>query len=133
MQENKLLMEDEETIKEFSTFIEQRGSYSADVGYHDDLVMPLVLFGWVTTQAFFKDLTNMSIREKIFQARIDNIQNKFTPFMFKIDGMESHQETTEPSLIYMSSTDSGVGWNSSIERMSLLSSDEMDDLKWLLR
>lgn len=131
IEESNLIIEDDATIKEFSTFIETRGSYAADIGYHDDCVMPLVLFGWMTTQTFFKDLTNLSVRERIFQARIDNIQQRFTPFMFKTDGRE--EETKSVANEYnVSSLDHSMSLNSSYERFSQLSSDEIEDLRWLL-
>ena len=58
--ENKLLINDIDTISELSTFIEVRDSYQADDGYHDDLVMGLVIFGWLTTQPYFKELIGLS-------------------------------------------------------------------------
>jgi hypothetical protein len=45
IEEKKLLIFDSDVISEMSTFIEKRDSYEADEGYHDDLVMCLVLFG----------------------------------------------------------------------------------------
>ena len=47
VEENKLIIQDIDTIAELSTFIEKRGSFAADEGYHDDLVMPFVLFSWL--------------------------------------------------------------------------------------
>lgn len=132
IEESNLIIEDDATIKEFATFIETRGSYAADDGYHDDCVMPLVLFGWVTTQTYFKDLTNLSVRERIFQARIENIQQRFTPFMFKSDGREEEQTKSESNGLYVSSLDHSMSLNSSYERFNQLSSEEMEDLKWLL-
>lgn len=80
VEENKLIIKDAEIIAEISTFIESRGSYRADDGYHDDLVMTLVLFAWLTTQAYFRDLTNTNIREIIYKNQIEDIEQNLTPF-----------------------------------------------------
>ena len=86
VEENKLLITDADTISEISTFIESKGSYAADEGYHDDLVMPLVLFGWVTTQPYFKELNNINLREIMYKKQIQAIEEELTPFGFYDDG-----------------------------------------------
>jgi hypothetical protein len=80
---------DRDIISEFSTFIESKGSYAADEGYHDDLVMPLVLFGWLTTNPYFKELTDVNLRETIFETQINRIEEELTPFGFIEDGRDS--------------------------------------------
>jgi hypothetical protein len=80
---------DADIISEFSTFIENKGSYAADEGYHDDLVMPLVLFGWLTTNPYFKELTDVNLRETIFETQINRIEEELTPFGFIEDGREA--------------------------------------------
>jgi len=84
----KLLIHDADIISEISTFIEKRGSYSADEGYHDDLVMTLVLFSWLTTNPYFKELTNINIRKELYEKRIESIENEITPFGIIDDGRE---------------------------------------------
>tara|TARA_B110000977_G_C11090704_1_gene496765 strand:+ start:1940 stop:3517 length:1578 start_codon:yes stop_codon:yes gene_type:complete len=88
VEENKLIITDADTISEISTFIETKGSYSADEGYHDDLVMPLVLFGWLTTNPYFKDLNNINLREIMYKKQMQAIENELTPFGFYDDGGE---------------------------------------------
>jgi hypothetical protein len=88
VEENKLLIMDVDTISEISTFIERRGSYSADDGYHDDLVMPLVLFGWLISNPYFKELNNVNLRTEMFEAHIKHIENELTPFGFYDDGVQ---------------------------------------------
>ena len=87
----KLIINDADTISEISTFIEKRNSYSADEGYHDDLVMPLVLFSWLTTNSYFKELTNINIRKELYDARIKMIEEEVTPFGFINNGDEEDQ------------------------------------------
>lgn len=44
IEENKLIINDEDTIKEFYNFIKRSGKkYEADEGYHDDMVMSLAI------------------------------------------------------------------------------------------
>ena len=88
VEEKKLIINDADTISEISTFIEKRNSYSADEGYHDDLVMPLVLFSWLTTNSYFKELTNINIRKELYEARIKMIEEEVTPFGFINNGDE---------------------------------------------
>ena len=80
VEEKKLLIRDADTISEISTFIQKRSSYSADEGYHDDLVMPLVLFSWLSTNPYFKELTNINIRKEMYEKRIEMIEQEITPF-----------------------------------------------------
>ena len=91
VEEKKLIINDADTIAEISTFIEKRNSYSADEGYHDDLVMPLVLFSWLTTNSYFKELTNINVRKELYEARIKMIEEEVTPFGFINNGDEEDQ------------------------------------------
>ena len=86
-----MLIPDADTISEITTFIESRGSYAADDGYIDDLVMTLVLFGWLTTQPYFKDLNDINLREMIYKSRIKMIEDELTPFGFISDGQGSEE------------------------------------------
>jgi hypothetical protein len=91
VEEQKLLIPDADTISEITTFIESKGSYAADDGYCDDLVMTLVLFGWLTTQPYFKDLNDINLRDLIYRSRIKAIENELTPFGFIADGQGSEE------------------------------------------
>ena len=91
VEEKKLIITDADTIAEISTFIERKNSYSADEGYHDDLVMPLVLFSWLTTNSYFKELTNINVRKELYEARIKMIEEEVTPFGFINNGDEEDQ------------------------------------------
>ena len=92
VEEHKLVIPDADTISEISTFIEHRGSYAADDGKNDDLVMTLVLFGWLTSQSFFKELTDVDLRKDIYQARIRQIEEETLPAGFFNDGTDSEME-----------------------------------------
>jgi len=88
VEEKKLLINDADVISEISTFIESKGSYGADEGYHDDLVMPLVLFSWLTTNPYFKEITDVNLREAIYQKQIQQIEEEMLPLGFIDDGQQ---------------------------------------------
>lgn len=89
IEENKLLITDADIISEISTFIEKKNSYAADDGYRDDLIMTLVLFGWLTTQTYFKDLSNINLRTLLYEARMAEMENQMTPIGFFNAGEDS--------------------------------------------
>ena len=86
VEEKRLLIPDADIISEISTFIQVKNSYEADDGYHDDLVMPLVLFSWATTNSYFKELQDINIRHVIYENKIKMIEDQLTPFGFYDDG-----------------------------------------------
>jgi hypothetical protein len=75
----KIIIQDFDTIAELSTFIARGGSFEAEEGSHDDLVMCLVLFSWMTNQSFFADLSNTNIREKLYQEQMRQIEEEALP------------------------------------------------------
>jgi len=81
LEEQKLLVFDEHIIHEISTFIEKGNTYQADEGYHDDLVMCMVLFGWLSSQQFFKDMTDINTREGLYKQQSANIEHNLTPYI----------------------------------------------------
>ena len=91
VEENKLIIEDFDTIKEFVSFISKKKSYQAETGHHDDLVMTLVLFGWLTTQTYFKELTNLDIRKDLYEEKMKQIEDDMTPFGFINDGVNDEE------------------------------------------
>ena len=94
IENNKLLVHDADTISEFSTFVEVRETHKADEGYHDDLVMTLVLFGWAFHDPYFATLTNISQRHSIFEDQIKQIEEELTPFGFHNTGQDEEETMT---------------------------------------
>lgn len=91
MEEKKLHIPDVDTIAEIATFIEKKNSYEADEGYHDDLVMTLVLFSWLTTNSYFKELSNVNLRHALYEKRMQVIEEELTPFGFINNGIEEEK------------------------------------------
>lgn len=80
IESKKLLIFDKDIISELSTFIEVRGTYKADEGYHDDLVMTLVLLAWASRDPYFRELTNVNLRNALFENQMKQIEEELTPF-----------------------------------------------------
>ena len=82
IEEDKLIIEDLETINEMITFVAKKQSYEADDGHTDDLVMCLVLFAWLTRQDYFKNITDIDVRTDIYEEKIEELEDEMTPFGF---------------------------------------------------
>lgn len=63
------------TLYELARFVKKRGSFAAEANEHDDLVMNMVLFAWLTTQNSFKDLTNTDVRVAMNQKFLNEQQD----------------------------------------------------------
>jgi Terminase large subunit, T4likevirus-type, N-terminal/Terminase RNaseH-like domain len=60
LEECRLEVCDSETIGELMTFVKDKNSWSAEKGKHDDLVMGIVLFSWLSDQKFFLEWTSIN-------------------------------------------------------------------------
>lgn len=87
VEDQKIIIDEFDTISELSTFIARGNTFEADIGSHDDLAMCLVLFAWLTSQPIFKELTNDDVREILYKERMERIENEMTPFGFIVDGV----------------------------------------------
>lgn len=67
-----LLLIDKDTLAEASTFIQSKGSYAADSGKHDDLIMTLVMFSWFVSTIYFEDITGDNVNAAIKNNRADD-------------------------------------------------------------
>ena len=92
VEEKRILIPDADIISEISTFIQIKNSFAADDGYHDDLVMPLILFSWAVTNSYFKELSDINIRHAIYENRIKAIEDDLTPFGFYNDGISDEDK-----------------------------------------
>ena len=88
IEDNKLIVEDFDTINELSTFISKGSSFEADDRCHDDMVACLFIFAWVTDQTYFKELTNNDIREQMYRENQDQLDQDMAPFGFQVNGLE---------------------------------------------
>jgi hypothetical protein len=95
IEQNQFVVNDFHTIEELSTFSRKSNSYEAEDGKHDDLVMGLVLFGWLSDQQYFKDYTNINTLSKLREKTDDEMMNEMSPFGFVDDGRGDMYEDLE--------------------------------------
>jgi len=82
IENDKLLIEDFDTISELNTFVRVRDSYQAEEGDHDDVVMTLVFFAWLTAQSYFKELTDSDVRERMLKEMDMRLEEDMSPIGF---------------------------------------------------
>ena len=92
LENSKLKVVDEQTILEISTFEAKGQTFQASVGNHDDLVMNLVLFGYFVSSAYFSNLTDLNLKDIIFNQKMKEINEDIVPFGFIDDGSEYIQK-----------------------------------------
>jgi len=93
VERNQLIVNDADTITELSTFVQaDSGTWEADDGFHDDMVATLWLFAWLVTQPWFVDLTDRSMRNKMYLAKEKEMEDSLTPFGFIQDGLSDELE-----------------------------------------
>jgi len=88
VENDKLIVNDFDTIAEMNTFVRTRDTYTAEEGHHDDLVMGLVLFAWLTAQTYFKDSTNVDIRKMMLAEQNMLVDEMITPVGIFDDGLK---------------------------------------------
>ena len=88
LENNKLQVYDENTILEISTFIARGQSYEASDGNHDDLMMNLVMFGYFVSTQFFADMTDINLKQMMFEDKMREINDDVVPFGFIDDGSD---------------------------------------------
>jgi len=94
IENERIELNDKTIIDEFGTFVPKGKTYKADSGANDDMVMCCVLFGWATTQQYFKDMTNINTREDLIKQREDN--EDLMPFGFIDSDDEEIEKPTNP-------------------------------------
>jgi len=87
IEEDKLLFNDFQIFQELTTFVQKKQAWEADEGYHDDLVMCMVLFAWLVMQDYFKEMTDQDVRRRIYEEQRNQIEQDMAPFGFVDDGM----------------------------------------------
>lgn len=91
LEENKLEIVDENTILEISTFVAKGQSYEASDGNHDDLMMNLVMFGYFCTSNMFADMTDINLKQMLFDEKMKAIEDDVVPFGFIDDAEDQIQ------------------------------------------
>jgi hypothetical protein len=85
---DKLSIQDFDTISELTTFTAQGNTFKAEEGANDDLAMSLVLFGWMTTQKYFKDIVNHDVRKQLQLENYHQVDEEMLPVGELEDGLD---------------------------------------------
>ena len=97
VESNKIKLNDFDIIQQLSTYVADKNSYNAEEGHHDDLVMCLVLFSWMVSQEYFKELSDTDVRQRILEENERQMEENMSPFGFQDDGMPEEQVLTVSS------------------------------------
>ena len=92
MQQKKLHIKDEETIREMSTFVAKGSSYQADHNSHDDLMMNLVMFGWFTSTSFFAESTDVDMKHMLYKDKVAQMMDEVIP----VGHMPQQEDSNHP-------------------------------------
>jgi hypothetical protein len=91
IEEDKLIVNDYDVISELTTFIQKGQGFEAEDGCNDDLAMCLVIFSWLATQPYFKEMTSNDVRQRIYEEQREAIEADMSPFGFIDDGLTDQQ------------------------------------------
>jgi hypothetical protein len=83
---DKLIVNDFNTISELTTFVANKTSFAAEADSNDDLAMTLVIFGWLSTQKYFKDIVSHDIRKQIQLENMNQLDDENLPAPIIEDG-----------------------------------------------
>ena len=100
IEQDQLIVPDFNTIKELTTFALQNNTYQAEDGSHDDIAMTLVIFGWLVQQRYFKEMTNMDIRKKMWEEQMETLEQDMLPFGIIDDGQEPESFKDEKGTVW---------------------------------
>jgi hypothetical protein len=95
IEQNQLMINDFHTIEELATFSRKAQSYEAEEGKHDDLVMGLVLFAWLSDQSYFKEYADINTLQKLREKTDDELMEEMLPFGFIDNGEEAIYDALE--------------------------------------
>lgn len=94
IEQDQLIINDFQTINELSTFSRRGVSYEAESGCHDDLVMGLVLFAWMTDQLFFREITDINTLDKLRSRNEEELMESLLPIGF--NNYDDHEIIDDP-------------------------------------
>jgi hypothetical protein len=89
IEDQKLIINDYDLIRELSNFIAKGQSFQAVEGENDDIVMSILLFSYCTDQEYFKQLTETHARRQTLEMKTQQYMEELLPFGYvELDGME---------------------------------------------
>jgi hypothetical protein len=82
IEQDRLLFSDYDLVYELFRFVENKASYEAEEGEHDDIVMCCVLFAWLAHQQYFRNKTETDVRSDLWEENREMIEDSIAPFGF---------------------------------------------------
>ena len=107
IEDDKLIFTDFDIITELTTFIQKGQAWEAEEGCNDDLAMCLVIFSWLATTDYFRELHDSDVRLRMYQEQKEAIEADMAPFGFVSDGLEDETFVDEEGDRWESNRD----WN----------------------
>ena len=88
IENHQIILHDFRYLQELAVYVRQKkGLYGAqDTKINDDLTATMWLFGWLTQQTYFQDLTDNNINQTIGQKFADEVDD-YLPMGFLVDGI----------------------------------------------
>ena len=91
VESDKVTFQDFNIINELTTFIERKSSFEAEDGCHDDLVMCMVIYAWAVQQDYFREMTDQSIRQELYEKDKSQLEEDMSPCGFISDGVTDEE------------------------------------------
>ena len=95
IEDDKLIFTDFDIITELTTFIQKGQAWEAEEGCNDDLAMCLVIFSWLATTDYFRELHDSDVRLRMYQEQKEAIEADMAPFGFVSDGLDDETFTDD--------------------------------------
>ena len=95
IEDDKLIFNDYDIIAELTTFIQKGQAWEAEEGCNDDLSMCLVIFSWLATTDYFRELHDNDVRTRMYLEQKEAIEADMAPFGFMDDGL-GEETFTDP-------------------------------------
>lgn len=85
IENDKMIINDFNIKEELSTFVQQKNTYRAEEGRHDDLVMCLVFLSYFLHTTQMENISDINFRKFIREQKQETIQEVIMPFMGTFD------------------------------------------------
>jgi hypothetical protein len=106
VEQGQLMLPDFNTVQELMTFSRKGMSYEAESGFHDDMVMGLVLFAWLTGTDYFKQETDINTLARLRDKSDDQLMEDMLPIGFN----NFEDDIDDPLVKTISDHDFNTNW-----------------------
>lgn len=128
IESRRLIITDDDIKKELASFELKGDKYQAAEGKHDDLVMTLVTFSWLTTQKHFRDMIESAVRDDLVSEYAPQFEHDLTPYGWIQNHTEEEVVITKHDI--WKSAQSEI-WENYAEQERLRATIDMDRLRRL--